>query len=412
MQALPRIALTLGDVAGIGPEVVARALLEASITGWCRPVVVGHPEVLRRAARAVGGELRVRPIAGLDEAFAGEHSIDCWNPAGDEAAQVPAGRNDARAGRAACDWLVAAARAALDKKIDAIVTAPLSKAALHLAGFDDPGHTEILAKLCGVHDYAMMLYLPAVAVPPGHEHQLGVAHVTLHTSIRSVPDLITTAGVLEKIRLLDRFLKNLGAKHLPSTPTSRTPDLTSPSASTSSDLPSPPGRGAGGVAGQVFQPALPLEKQAVWKPAPRVGEPAVPGFQPNAAPRIAVCALNPHAGEEGLFGNEEAEKIAPAVAAAAAEGVNVVGPIPADTLFRRAVQGEFEGVVAMYHDQGHIALKLVGREKAVNVTLGLPIVRTSPSHGTAFDIAWRGVARADGMIEAIRLAALLASGRG
>ncbi len=130
-------------------------------------------------------------------------------------------------------------------------------------------------------------------------------------------------------------------------------------------------------------------------------------------PRIAVCALNPHAGEEGLFGVEEITTIGPAVKMASREGVAVTGPIPADTLLKRAVAGEFDGVVAMYHDQGHIALKLAGFDRAVNVTLGLPIVRTSPSHGTAFDIAWKGVARPDGMIEAIRVAALLAqSGRG
>lgn len=341
-HVLPRIALTLGDVAGIGPEVVARACLEAPLTDWCRPVVVGHPEVLSRAASLVGGGLNVRPIAGLDQATADKRAICCWNPAGDEAAHVPDGRNDPRAGRAAYEALVVATRAAIDNRIDAIVTAPLSKAALHLAGLDYPGHTEILAEQCGVRDYAMMLYLPAIRAANGSEHRLGVAHATLHTSIRSVPDLLTTAGILEKIRLVDGFLKALGIR----------------------------------------------------------------------TPRIAVCALNPHAGEQGLFGTEEAELISPAVSAAAAEAIGVVGPLPADTLFRRAVSGEFDGVVAMYHDQGHIALKLVGRDRAVNVTLGLPIVRTSPSHGTAFDIAWRGVARAEGMIEAIRMAALLASGRG
>lgn len=302
-----------------------------------------------RAARLVGGGLDVRPIVDLDQAWAEERAICCWNPAGDEAVYVPAGRNDARAGRAAYEALAAAARAAIEKRIDAIVTAPLSKAALHLADLAYPGHTEILAELCGVRDYAMMLYLPAIPISPGSEHQLGVAHATLHTSLRSVADLLTTSGILEKIRLVERFLRALGP-----------------------------------------------------------GDEQLPSLRP---PRIAVCALNPHAGEEGLFGTEEAETISPAVAAAALEGINVVGPLPADTLFRRAVAGEFDGVVAMYHDQGHIALKLVGRDRAVNVTLGLPIVRTSPSHGTAFDIAWRGVARAEGMIEAIRVAALLASGR-
>jgi 4-hydroxythreonine-4-phosphate dehydrogenase len=271
-------------------------------------------------------------------ALPGADSIPCWNPVGEEAADVPPGKNDPRAGRAAYEYLYAAAQAALAGRVDAIVTAPLSKAALHMAGLDYPGHTEILAELCGARDFGMMLYLPETG---SQRHGLGVIHVTLHTSIRSVPDLLTTPLILEKMRLIDAFLKTVEC----------------------------------------------------------------------VSPRIAVCALNPHAGEEGLFGDEEFRTIAPAVRAAAAEGISIVGPLPADTLFKRAVGGEFDGVVAMYHDQGHIALKLAGLDRAVNVTLGLPIVRTSPSHGTAFDIAWKGVARPDGMIEAIRVAQKLATGR-
>ena len=332
------MALTLGDVAGIGPEVVVRALSEASVRRTCRPVVVGHPEVVRRAVQIVGVDLEVRPVATIAE-FSDDRSLACWNPAGDEAAAVPAGTNDPRAGRAAYECLVAATRAALAGQIDAIVTAPLSKAAMHLAGLNYPGHTEILAEVCGVSDFGMMLYLPGIGSPEGGRHPLGVIHATLHTSIRSVPQLLTTPLILEKIRLIDRFLTTLGCRPI----------------------------------------------------------------------RIAVCALNPHAGEEGIFGDEEIQTIAPAVRSAVAEGITVTGPLPADTLFKRAVEGEFDGVVAMYHDQGHIALKLVGFDRAVNVTLGLSIVRTSPSHGTAFDIAWKGIARPDGMIEAIRVAALLAT---
>ena len=247
---------------------------------------------------------------------------------------------DGRAGRGAYDYLVAATRAALAGEIDAITTAPLNKAALHAGGIDFPGHTEILAHECGVAEFAMMLYLP-----PGPEvrspHGLGVAHVTLHTSIRSVPGLLTTDRIRETIELIDRFMRRIGC------------------------------------------------------PAPRVG----------------VCALNPHAGEGGLFGTEEADVIAPAVAAARQGGTAAAGPFPADTLLRRAVFGEFDGVAAMYHDQGHIALKLIGFERAVNVTLGLPIVRTSPSHGTAFDIAWQGQASCEGLVEAARVAAALAKSR-
>ncbi|MGE5192593.1 MAG: 4-hydroxythreonine-4-phosphate dehydrogenase PdxA [Deltaproteobacteria bacterium] len=334
---LPRIALTLGDVAGIGPEVVARASCDARLPTWCRPIVVGHPEVLRRAVQKWGRGLDVQPVERIDATTPEGNAIPCWNPGSDAAAAVPPGHNDPRAGRAAYECLVAATRAALADRVDAVVTAPLSKAALHLAGLNYPGHTEILAEACGVQDFAMMLYLPGIECA-GARHNLGVVHATLHTSIRSVPDLLTQPLILGKIRLINRFLQTVGCP----------------------------------------------------------------------APRIAVCALNPHAGEEGLFGDEEARIIAPAARAAAAEGVNVTGPLPADTLFKRAVAGEFDGVVAMYHDQGHIALKLVGFDRAVNVTLGLPIVRTSPSHGTAFDIAWQGKARPDGILEAIRVAALLA----
>jgi 4-hydroxythreonine-4-phosphate dehydrogenase len=268
-------------------------------------------------------------------------AIPCWNPGSDDVLPVPLGRIDARAGRAAYDYLVGATRAALAGRVDAIVTAPLNKAALHAAGLNFPGHTEILASECNVAEVAMMLYLPPGGLlqnPAG----LGVAHATLHTSIRSVPDLLTKDRVRETIALLHRFLKSIGVE----------------------------------------------------------------------MPRIGVCALNPHAGEQGLFGDEESRIIAPAVQAAQAANVEAQGPIPADALMRRAAAGEFDGVVAMYHDQGHIALKLLGFDRAVNITLGLPIVRTSPSHGTAFDIAGKGIANADGFREAIRMAVRLCAAKG
>jgi 4-phospho-D-threonate 3-dehydrogenase / 4-phospho-D-erythronate 3-dehydrogenase len=224
--------------------------------------------------------------------------------------------------------------------VDGIVTAPISKYALHLAGYDYPGHTEILAERCKVVEFAMMLYLPPDEVVSG-PWGLSVAHATLHTSIASVPRLLTRSRIEETIRLIARFLRDVGC----------------------------------------------------------------------SSPRIGVCALNPHAGEEGLFGDEETSVIAPAVAAVRKEGVLASGPLPADTLMKRAADGEFDGVAAMYHDQGHIALKLLAFGRAVNVTLGLPIVRTSPSHGTAFDIAGRSAADPAGMMAAIRTAATLASDR-
>lgn len=336
-RSRPRIALTLGDVAGIGPEVVVRALADNRLRESCDPIIVGHPAVVHRAMQLTGATFNLIQVQTLDDIDWSSPRIPCWNPSKVAAASVPGSRIDARAGQAAYDYLVAATHAALRREIDAITTAPLNKAALHAAGLEFPGHTEILAHECGVREFAMMLYLPP-GEPLRGAFGLGVAHVTLHTSIRSVPGLLSIPHIRETIQLVDRFQKRMGCE----------------------------------------------------------------------APRVGVCALNPHAGEDGLFGDEESTMIAPAVEAVRQRGIDASGPIPADALLRRAVQGEFDGVAAMYHDQGHIALKLIGFERAVNVTLGLPIVRTSPSHGTAFDIAWSGRARAEGFIEAVLTAALLA----
>lgn len=336
----PLLALTMGDVAGIGPEVVVRAANDPAVRALCRPLIVGHPQIAERAAVLIGCGAPVSTCATPRGFVDDPARLACWNPAGDGMLDVPPGANDARAGRAAYDWLAAATRAALAGEVDGIVTAPLSKAALHLGGHAYPGHTEILAELCGVREFAMMLHVPAGG-PVRGAYGLSVAHVTLHTSVRSVPDLLSVPRIVETIGLVHGFVGDLGC------------------------------------------------------PAPRIG----------------VCALNPHAGEEGLFGDEEARLVAPAVRAARDRGLAAHGPFPADTLLKRAVEGEFDGVAAMYHDQGHIALKLIAFDRAVNVTLGLPVVRTSPSHGTAFDIAWKGVARADGMVGAIRTAATLCAGR-
>lgn len=337
---IPRIALTLGDITGIGPEIVARAVAEEQLRRSCRPLVVGHPDVFQRALTMAKTSCAIQPVASLDDVDWSQSAVPCWNPSHVDVTSVPDAMIDGRAGRAAYDYLVAATHAALQGEIEALTTAPLNKAALHAAGLDYPGHTEILAEECGVTEFAMMLYLPhggAIQGPDG----LGVAHVTLHTSIRSVPDLLSTPQILETIQLVDHFLKQIGCR----------------------------------------------------------------------APRVGVCALNPHGGEGGLFGNEEATLIAPAVENARRLGIDATGPIPADALLRRAVRGEFDGVAAMYHDQGHIALKLIGFDRAVNVTLGLPIVRTSPSHGTAFDIAWQGKASALGFVEAVRTAAMITASK-
>jgi 4-hydroxythreonine-4-phosphate dehydrogenase len=342
---LPIIALTMGDAAGIGPEVLVRAAADARLQSACRPVAVGHPKVFERASRITNIPFRVEEVESFEvlaDWVASRPSsnetqiLPCVKACEDDVAEVPFGSIDRRAGQAAYDCLVAATKAALAGKIDGICTAPLNKAALRAAHLDYPGHTEILGHVCGVDEFAMMLYLPQgdiVRSPRG----LGVVHTTLHTSIRSVPELLSTEGIAGRIRLMELFMRRVGCE----------------------------------------------------------------------TPRVAVCALNPHAGEEGLFGDEEALLIAPAVEQCIHAGINATGPLPADTLLRRAVGGEFDGVVAMYHDQGHIALKLIGFDRAVNITLGLPIVRTSPSHGTAFDIAGQGVASAEGMIEAAKIAVQL-----
>ncbi|HWB11690.1 MAG TPA: 4-hydroxythreonine-4-phosphate dehydrogenase PdxA [Pirellulales bacterium] len=335
----PVVALTMGDPAGVGPEVIVRAWQDPRVHARCRPLVVGHPAILRRAAQLVGAEIEVNEIDRPEDAAASPGLLPCLKAVDDAALEIVGARIDARGGQAAYDALVCAARLAIEGRVAAITTAPLNKAALWQAGHEYPGHTELLAELCGVDDFAMMLYLASNDEIRG-AGGLGVIHVTLHNSLRQVFERLSADGILAKIRLAHSAMRGL--------------------------------------------------KQS--------------------APRIGVCALNPHAGEEGLFGNEEKTIIAPAVERARAEGIDADGPHPADTLMVRARAGEFDGVVAMYHDQGHIALKLLGFHRAVNVTLGLPIVRTSVAHGTAFDLAWRGVAEASSMIEAIRVASLLAEG--
>jgi 4-hydroxythreonine-4-phosphate dehydrogenase len=336
----PLVALTMGDVAGVGPEVIARAWAGEALRELARPFVVGDPATLRRAVTLLGTGAEVRTIASPEEADPSSRSIPCLIATDQDLSGVRPGVIDARAGRAAADFLIGAIDLAMAGRVDAIVTLPLQKESLHAAGVPHPGHTEILAERCRAPEHAMMLYLEA---PEGSPRPgLGVIHATLHVALRRVFDLLTVDAVEAKIRLADEALRPLT------------------------------------------------------------------GGRP---PRVAVAGLNPHAGENGLFGTEEIEIIAPAVARARASGIDVDGPIAADTLFARALGGEFDAVVAMYHDQGHVALKTIGFDRAVNVTLGLPIVRTSVAHGTAFDIAWQGKAETSSLIEAVRVAARIVEGK-
>jgi 4-hydroxythreonine-4-phosphate dehydrogenase len=331
MTPSPRILITLGDVAGIGPEVLVKAWTQ--LTALCHPIVVGDAGWLRRTLEVPQKNVTVQPIQGIAEARPSPVVIPCLAVATADLAKVPVGKITAEGGRAAHDFLVAAIERTLNHEADGIVTLPLHKEGLHLAGLHYPGHTEILAERTGTKNFGMMLYARGDKVP----HGLGVLHVTLHMALRDVFRHISTAAILDKINLLDEMMGRLS----------------------------------------------------------------------DSRPRLAVAALNPHASDGGLFGDEERTIIEPAVKEAKARGIEVAGPIPSDTLFVRAARGEFQGIVAMYHDQGHIPLKLLTGLAAVNISVGLPIVRTSVAHGTAYDIAGRGLADAQSLIEAVRVAARL-----
>jgi 4-hydroxythreonine-4-phosphate dehydrogenase len=308
----PRLAVTAGDPAGIGPEIVVKALSSPRrpAAEWS---VYGPADALAGAARRASLPW---PVPGVAVTDAG--------PSGD----VPRGRASAAGGRLAAAAVLSAARDALEGRVDGIVTAPLNKESLAMAGHPWPGHTEMLAEVAGVSDVAMMF----VGGP------LRVALVTIHRALRSVPDAITADEVRRVVRLVHRALPSFGAR----------------------------GR------------------------------------------RIALCGLNPHAGEAGRFGREELDVLAPAVAALRGEGIDVAGPFSADSLFVRAARGEFDAVIAQYHDQGLIPVKLAAFGEAVNVTLGLPFVRTSVDHGTGFDIVDRGTADPGSLLAAMALAAGLA----
>jgi 4-phospho-D-threonate 3-dehydrogenase / 4-phospho-D-erythronate 3-dehydrogenase len=309
---LPRVAITMGDPAGVGPELAVKALRSDEVRTLCRPLVVGDLAVLRIAAKGMGGALE----AGL-----AEHVLDLGtNAAADHAWGVAT----AAGGRAAATYIERAVELALAGEVSAIVTGPINKDALHQAGVPFPGHTEMLASLTGTEHYAMMLVGP----------DLHVSHVSTHVSLRDAIGRVKRARIETVIELTDRALKREGM----------------------------------------------------------------------AAPRIAVAGLNPHAGEGGMFGREEIDEIEPAVRAMAARGLVVSGPHPPDTVFLFASRGRHDAVIAMYHDQGHIPAKLAGFDTSVNVTIGLPIVRVSVDHGTAYDIAGTGTASEDSLLAAIRYA--------
>jgi 4-hydroxythreonine-4-phosphate dehydrogenase len=329
----PTIGITMGDAAGVGPEIIMKALQDPNINRICNPVVIGDAKFLKRAEGFLHTGLSVNSIQSLEEAADPEQGpvVNCLDmdllPE-----DLPYGQVSAKAGDAAFRFLEAAIELAKLGKIDAICTAPLNKEALQKGGHVYPGHTEILADLTGTTDYSMML----------SSAKLKVIHVTTHIGLIDAVKRITPDRVYSVIRMAHETLKKAGYDN----------------------------------------------------------------------PKICVCGINPHAGENGLFGyGEEEEKIIPAVNRAQGEGIDVVGPLPADTLFFRAVRGDFDMVVAMYHDQGHGPIKVLGLEAGVNITVGLPIIRTSVDHGTAFDIAGKGIADELSLKEAIRQAVELAPKR-
>ena len=326
----------MGDPAGVGPETIVGAW--AKIQQYCRPLVLGHPKILRRAVELLETGMQVIPIGSPTDAAPSPEIIPCLKCGSDDVLEVTPGTIDARAGQAAYEAILKAAHLALAGDVDAVTTASLHKEALNRAGHDYPGHTELLAELCGVDDFAMMLYL-ASGETIRSLHGLAVVHVTLHTALKDVFDQLTEPAILAKARLIDNFMRQIK----------------------------------------------------------------------GSPPKIGVCALNPHGGEGGLFGREELTIIGPAIQSGKAQTIDLDGPFPADTLMIDAAAGKYDAVVAMYHDQGHIALKLLGMHGAVNITLGLPIIRTSVAHGTAFNLAWQRRAEPGSMIEAVRIAALMAT---
>jgi len=331
MTYRPIIGITMGDAAGVGPEIVMKSLTHASVYAQCRPLVIGDAARLRDAARRSGVTLEVRSIARPADAQFHHGVVDCID-LGLIPADLPYGKLSAIAGDAAYQYIARTVELTSAGELDAICTAPLNKEALHAGGHIFPGHTEMLAHLTGIEEVSMMLVAP----------KLRVIHVTTHIGLLDAIRRIEPGLVQRTIERAHETLTRAGITH----------------------------------------------------------------------PRIGVCGINPHAGENGLFGyGEEEEKIMPAIAVLQARGWNVEGPLPADTLFFRAGRGDFDVVVAMYHDQGHGPVKVMGLEAGVNVTVGLQVIRTSVDHGTAFDIAGTGIADERSMIEALRQAYELATRR-
>lgn len=332
-QSKPLLAITMGDPAGIGPEIIVKALQLPKVWRVCRPLIIGSQTIMDHTAKSLGLSMPLVTEDGHELSsnprMYRRGSLPVLDPFSGSIRPVRLGRVTARSGNMAVTCIQTAVRLAMAGCVQGVVTAPINKHAIHLAGHTYPGHTEMLADLTKSRESGMMI----VGGP------LKILFATTHLPLRDVPKVLTSATILRAIRLAHRGL--IGLFH-------------------------------------------------------------------HQKPRIGVAGLNPHAGENGLFGDEEDRLIRPAIQQAKKQGIACTGPHPADTLFGKAVRGSFDGIVALYHDQGLIPLKTVAFGHCVNITVGLPIIRTSVDHGTAYDIAGQGKADPTSLVEAIEMAATLA----
>ena len=328
----PIIGITMGDPVGIGPEIILKALAKRSVYETCRPLVLGDVAVMTATNQRLGIALRIRPVDAPEAGLYQSGSIDLVSLSGLDSSQLRHGQPTQETGRAMVAYVTRGADWAMKGHIQGLTTCPINKMAMHKAGFEFDGHTELLGKHTSTSDYIMMLA----------GSRLRVALVTIHLPMAEVPGALTIEEIFKTIRITEEALRNsFGIKR----------------------------------------------------------------------PKLAVAALNPHAGENGLFGDEEVRVISPALCRAADAGVHVSGPYPPDTLFYWALKGRWDAVISMYHDQGLIPFKMVHFLDGVNTTLGLPIVRTSVDHGTAYDIAGTGQADPGSLVAAIEMAAHQATTR-
>ena len=328
-KSLPLVAITMGDAAGTGPEIITKSLALPELRAVCRPLVIGDAAAMTRALRFTGVSLKIRALKDVAEATSAPGEIDVLDLANLDLATLKLGHVDPQAGHAAYEYIKLATELALAGRVSAMVTSSINKESLNAAGHHFDGHTGLLAHLCDRPDATMMLVAD----------KLRVSHVSTHVPLRVAIDRVKPDRILTVLRLTHDAVRRLGIDR----------------------------------------------------------------------PRLAVAGLNPHAGENGLFGDEEEKFITPAIVQARALGLDVHGPFAGDTIFFRTLQGEFDAGVAMYHDQGHVAAKMLGIWRGVNVTLGLPIIRTSVEHGTDFANAGTGRSDPRSLNEALKLAAAMAA---